>query len=147
MFGLRKSLKDPLADVRTADRWISGFSTSDPLAVHAVVLGELGKLSDRNARRTHLQLAAVFRLDDHADSLRRTLTLQYLEQDNRSSRVESQLWQSLFDLSQAFLVCYRAFSQDLDKHTQNAKWQAMRPELLTREIIHLGLDAKTRLYR
>ena len=147
MFGFGKSTRDPLADKKTVERWYASFPTSDPLGTHAAVLVELGTLADRNSQRTPARLEAVFHLDVVSEPLRRQLTAQYLEHGNRSSRVENQLWQSLFDLTQGFLLCYHAFQGELAAHAQNHKWQSMRPELIARQITHEGIDAKIRLYR
>ncbi len=147
MFGFGKSLKDPLADAKTAERWLATFPPNDPLAVHAAILVELGALSERNARRAPARLEAVFYLDAHTEQLRRSLTAQYLEHGSRSTRVESQIWQAMFDLTQGFLLCYQAFARDAGEHAQNNKWQPLIPELIARQIIHQGLDAKIRLYR
>src|ERR1700682_5851903 len=129
MFGFGKSLKDPLADAKTAERWLATFPPNDPLAVHAAIMVELGALSERTARRAPSRLEAVFYLDAHAEALRRSLTAQYLEHSSRSSRVESQIWQAMFDLAQGFLLCYQAFARDAGEHVQNNKWQALLPEL------------------
>ncbi|MGH8714187.1 MAG: hypothetical protein ACREYB_09285, partial [Casimicrobiaceae bacterium] len=147
MFGFGKSIKDPLADAKTADRWLATFPANDPLGMHAAILTELGALSERNASRVPARLEAVFRLDVQSESLRRTLTAQYQEHGSRSSRVESQLWQALFDLTQGFLLCYQAFARDVSDHAPSNRWRALLPELIVRQIIHHGLDAKIRLYR
>src|SRR5437867_4312612 len=147
MFGFGKSLKDPLADAKTAERWLASFPPNDPLAVHGAIMVELGALAERTARRPPSRLEAVFYLDTHADPLRRSLTAQYLEHSRRSTRVESQLWQAMFDLAQAFLLCYQSFARDASEHVQNNKWQSLLPELIARQIIQQGLDAKIRLYR
>jgi hypothetical protein len=147
MFGFGKSQKDPLADAKSAERWLASFPTSDPLAVHAALLVELGALTERDARRTPARLEAVFYLDAQTEGLRKSLTAQYLEHGNRSTRVESQLWQALFDLTQGFLLCYQAFDRDISQFAQNNKWQLLQPQLIARQIIHQGLDAKIRLYR
>ena len=81
------------------------------------------------------------------EPLRRSLTTQYLDHGNRSSRVENQLWQALFDMTQGFLQCYQAFGREIIGRAQNNKWQALLPELLARQIMHQGVDAKIRLYR
>jgi hypothetical protein len=117
------------------------------LAVHGAIMVELGALAERTARRAPSRLEAVFYLDAHADPLRRSLTAQYLEHSRRSTRVESQLWQAMFDLAQAFLLCYQSFARDASEHPQNNKWQSLLPELIARQIIQQGLDAKIRLYR
>jgi hypothetical protein len=147
MFGFGKSIKDPLADAKTAERWLSTFPANDPLAAHSAILTELGALSERNAHRTPARLEAVFRLDVQTEALRRTLTSQYHEHGTRSSRVESQLWQAMFDLTQGFLLCYQAFAREVSDHAQSNRWRALLPELIARQIIHHGLDAKIRLYR
>ena len=147
MFGLGKSQKDPLADAKSAERWLASFPASDPLAVHAALLVELGALTERDARRTPARLEAVFYLDVQTEALRKSLTTQYLEHGNRSTRVESQLWQALFDLTQGFLLCYQAFDREISQHPQNNRWQLLQPQLIARQIIHQGLDAKIRLYR
>jgi hypothetical protein len=147
MFGLSRSPKDPLADAKTAERWLASFPASDPLAVHSALLVELGALTERDARRAPARLEAVFRLDVQTEPLRKLLTAQYLEHGNRSTRVESQLWQALFDLTQGFLLCYQAFEREISQHSQNNRWQALLPQLIARQIIHQGLDAKIRLYR
>jgi hypothetical protein len=82
-----------------------------------------------------------------ARSLRGSLTAQYLEHASRSPTIENQLWQSMSDLSQGFLACYGAFAGEVARHAQSNKWQALLPELIARQIMHLGFDAKIRLFR
>jgi hypothetical protein len=147
MFGFGKTIKDPLVDAKTAERWLGLFPVNDPLAMHGAVLAELGRLTERIAKRTPGRLEAVFFVDRSTDSLRKSLTAQYLEHGNRSTRVESQLWQALFDLTQTFLLCYQAFARELTDHAQSHKWQSLLPELIARQIMHQGLDAKIRLFR
>ena len=98
-------------------------------------------------RLTLAALEAVLRLDALAQGVRSALTAQYIEHATRSSRIEHQLWSALFDHSQAFLVAYAAFMQDLGEHAQSGKWQALLPLLIERQIVHMGLEAKVRLYR
>ena len=147
MFGFGKSSRDPLADARAADRWLASFPAGDPLALHAEVVAELGRAADRNAERSPLRLEAIFHLDTHTRSLCRNLIAQYIEHAARSSKIENQLWQALFDLTQSFLVCYGAYAREIAERGQSAKWQALLPETVARQIRHLGLDAKVRLFR
>lgn len=147
MFGLRKDNKDPLADARSAERWLASLPSNDPFAVEHDVLAELAKLCTKEARHTPQGLEAVFRVDLETARLRGTLIAQYVDHSTRSSRIETQLWQSLFDLSQGFLACYGEFAHEVARHAQSKKWQALLPELVARQIMHLGLDAKIRLFR
>src|SRR5262249_26177684 len=103
--------------------------------------------AERDAKRPPARLEAVFHVDAHTDALRRMLTTQYLEHGNRSTRVESQLWQALFDLAQGLLLSYQAFAREVTDHAQSHKWQSLLPGLIARQIIQQGLDAKVRLFR
>jgi hypothetical protein len=104
MLGFGKPTRDPLSDSKTVGRWITAFPSGDPLALHGEVLAELGRISERHARRTPGRLEAVFELDAQTAPLRAALTAQYIEHANRSSKIEHQLWSALFDLTQAFLL-------------------------------------------
>lgn len=146
MFGLTKTAKDPLADARSAQRWLAAFPPGDPLAVHGDLVAELARSADPGARHAPANLEAVFALDAGTAELRRTLTAQYIDNASRSARIENQLWSALFDLSQAFLAAYHAFEREAQARG-SGKWQQLLPELLARQIAHLGLDAKTRLFR
>ena len=147
MFGFGKTIKEPLADAKTAERWLASFPANDPLSMHGAVLVGLGRLTERDAKRTPGRLEAIFCVDRFTDPLRKNLTAQYLEHGNRSTRVENQLWQALFDLTQGFLLCYQAFAREVTDHAQSNKWQSLLPELIARQITHQGLDAKIRLFR
>ena len=147
MFGLRKESKGHLADAKSAERWFASLPANDPLAIERDVLAELGKLTDVHARHTPQGLEAVFRIDIETKNLRDTLISQYLEHASRSSKIENQLWQSLFDLSQGFLACYGEFAREAAQHAQSKKWQSLLPELVARQIMHHGLDARIRLFR
>ena len=147
MFGFGPSGKDPLADVRAAERWFATFPPNDPLARHGELLAELGRLAVPAAKRSPQRLEAVFFADAHCGALRKSLTAQYIEHASRSSKIEHQLWSAMFDLTQAFLVTYSVFAQEVAQHAQSPKWQQLLPELLGRQIISMGIDAKIRLFR
>jgi len=147
MFGFGKTTKDPLADAKSAERWFAAQPAGDPLAIHAELMSALGAIAERGRERTPAMLEAVFRADTLAQPVREALTAQYIEHATRSSRIEHQLWSALFDLTQAFLLAYQAFAGDVADHAQSGKWQTLLPALIARQIVHLGLEAKIRLYR
>src|SRR5512135_221672 len=147
MFAFWKSTRDPLADARNAARWLSTLSPTDTLAVHTDVAAELARIAGSGITRTPSRLQAVFHVDAQTAGQRQTLIDQYLEHAARSSRIENQLWSALFELSQAFLQTYHSFAREMDDHPQDARWQALLPELVCRQVAHLGLDARARLYR
>jgi hypothetical protein len=146
MFGFGKTTRDPLADAKSAERWFAAQPAGDPLAIHAELMSALGAIAERGRERTPAMLEAVFRADTLAQPVREALTTQYIEHASRSSRIEHQLWSALFDLTQAFLLAYQAFSGDVAEHAQS-KWQSLLPALIARQVAHLGLETKIRLYR
>jgi len=147
MFRFRKKPHGPFDDTKSVQRWIASLPVNDPLAGQGELLLELRRLAERTARRTPAGLAAVFIVDTKANRVVRTLMAQYAEHANRSSKIENQLWHALFDLTQGFQTCYAAFAREIANHSQHGKWQELLPELLTRQLVHLGHDAKIRLYR
>ncbi len=147
MFGFGKNNNDPLADVKSAERWLATFPGNDPLAAHAGLVAALGAVAEPGARRTPQRLETLMHLDHHCGPLRKSLTQQYIEHATRSTKIENQLWSALFDLTQAFLVAYYAFAREMSHHSQSAKWQQLLPQLVCRQVVHMGLDARIRLYR
>ena len=147
MFGFLKSRKDPLADVRSAERWFSTPSTADALTTKQGLIEELGRITAPAAKLTPRRLSASFVIDAHAEHLFRSLTAQYVDHANRSAKIERQLWSALFDLSQAFQTAFRTYEHAALDHEHSGRWQQLLPELVCRQIVHLGHDAKARLYR
>ena len=146
MFGFWKSTKGPLADPRSAERWLATLPPTDAVAQHAEVTRELEQVVESESRRTPAQLQALFRVDAHSVEHRQTLVKQYLEHATRSSRIENQLWTTLFSLSQTFLTAYEAFARDIAHHP-NPRWLALQPELICRQLQHLALVARARMFR
>jgi hypothetical protein len=148
MFGFGNSRqRDRLADVKSVERWLASSPGNDPLSLHGEVLAELGRVTERDARLTLTRLEAVFFLDARTADMRRALTAQYIEHASRSSKIENQLWSALFDLTQAFLLAYQAFAREIASRAMSGKWQTVFPQLVVRQVMHLALDAKIRLFR
>jgi cyclic-di-GMP-binding protein len=147
MFGFLKSRNDPLADARSAARWCSTPSTADALALKQDLIAELSRVTAPTAKLTPRRLSALFVIDAHAEHLFRSLTAQYAEHANRSAKIERQLWSALFELSQAFQTALRAYEHAALDNEHSGRWQQLLPELVCRQIVHLGHDAKARLYR
>ena len=147
MFGFGRSTKDPLSDVRAAGRWLSTLPGADTLAVHSDVIAQLERIAGQTATRTPSSLQAVFHVDAQTGTQRLALIGQYVEHANRSSKIENQLWTALFGLTQSFLLTYQSFAREIADRPQSARWQELLPELTCRQIAHLALDARVRLFR
>ncbi|MBS0327743.1 MAG: hypothetical protein JSS46_14525 [Proteobacteria bacterium] len=146
MFGFWKSTKGPLADPRSAQRWLATLPPADAVAQHTELTRELEQVVESDSPRTPAQLQALFRVDAHSLDHRRTVVAQYLEHATRSSRIENQLWTALFSLSQTFLTAYQAFARDIERHP-NSRWHGLQPELICRQLQHLALVARARMFR
>jgi hypothetical protein len=147
MFRLRKKSFGPFDDLTSVQRWLASLPANDPLAVQRDLVAELRRLAERTAPRTPSGLAAVFIVDRKTKRVVRTLMAQYAEHAIRSSKIENQLWHALFDLTQGFQACYAAFAREIADHAHDGKWQILLPELIARQLVHLGHDAMIRLYR
>ncbi len=147
MFGFGRSTKDPLSDVRAAERWLSTLPGGDTLAVHSDVIAQLERVAGQMGTRTPNGLRAVFHVDAQTGGQRRALIDQYIEHASRSSKIENQLWTALFGLTQGFLRSYQAFAQEITDRPQSQRWQELMPELVCRQVVHLALDARIRLFR
>ena len=79
MFRFRKSGKDPLADIRAAERWLATLPGDDTLAVHSDVVAQLDRVSGNSGTRTPPGLRAVFHVDAQTMPQRRALIAQYVE--------------------------------------------------------------------
>ncbi|HET8832365.1 MAG TPA: hypothetical protein VFN86_09835 [Casimicrobiaceae bacterium] len=147
MFGFGKASKDPLSDVKAAERWLATLPGADTLAVHSNVIGELERVAGPLTQRTPQRLRAVFHVDAQTGAQRRALVTQYIEHARRSSKIENQLWTALFGLTQAFLMTYQSFAREIADRPQTGRWQPLLPELICRQVVHLALDARIRLFR
>jgi len=147
MFGFGKSSKDPLSDIKAAERWLATLPGADTLAVHSNVIGELERATGAGANRTPQRLRAVFHVDAQTGAQRRALIGQYIEHASRSSKIENQLWTALFGLTQGFLQTYQSFAREIVERPQSGRWQELMPELICRQLVHLALDARVRLFR
>jgi cyclic-di-GMP-binding protein len=147
MFGFGRSSKDPLADVKAAERWLSTLPGADTLALHSDVIAQLERAAGQTTERTPHRLRAVFHVDAQTSEQRRALIAQYIDHANRSSKIENQLWTALFGLTQSFLHTYQSFAREMTDRPQSRRWQELLPELVCRQIVHLALDARVRLFR
>jgi hypothetical protein len=131
----------------TASRWDA--RSSDGLPRSGTTRARPRRLQelDGTGRAKRAGRIAVFHVDAHTTALVKTLMAQYADHADRSPKIENQLWHALFDLTQSFQVCYAAFARDITDHGHHHRWQAMLPELIARQLVHLGKDVKIRLYR
>src|SRR4029453_4418059 len=119
----------------------------DALTMHERIRSVLAEVTAPGVTLTPKRLAALFVIDAHALALFKALTVQYIGHAGRSVKIERQIWSAIFDLTQAFQAAYQNFGRVAFENESNAKWHGMIPELLCRHVVHLGRDAKARLYR
>ena len=147
MLEFLRARKDPLADARSAERWFATPLATDALARKQDLIAALNRITGPSAKLTPRRLRALFVFDAHAHQIFRALTSQYVEHANRNAKIERQLWSALFDLTQAFQNAFRTYERVALDNEHSARWQQLLPELVCRQVVHLGRDAKARLYR
>ena len=143
-----KTIKDPLADVKSAERWLASLSEQRPARGRSTTCWPSSEArTERSAERTPQRLEAVFYVDAQTASLREHADRAiHRARDAAGRRSRHQLWSSLFDLTQAFPRLLGDSRARCPTTRRATKWQALLPELVARQIMHLGLDAKIRLY-
>src|SRR4029450_1101891 len=125
MFAFGSSRNDPLADARSAERWIAAGVTSDALTMHERIRSVLAEVTAPGVTLTPRRLAALFVIDAHALALFKALTVQYIGHAGRSVKIERQIWSAIFDLTQAFQAAYQNFGRVAFENESNPKWRAM----------------------
>ena len=147
MFGFGKSNKDPLADVSSVERWLASFPENDPLALTARSSPNSDAIAEPAAHRTPGPRGDVLRRRRTAPPLRRP--------DGAVHRARESQFQ---DRAPALVLAVRPDPGVPGRllRIRPRRVQARRrapggsrccPNSLCRQIIHIGLDAKIRIYR
>ena len=143
-----QSSSGPLGDIRSAERWVASLPANDPLVAQRSIVAELHKLAARTARRTPAVLEAVFVVDTHVERAR-------AQPDDAIRRAREPLAQ---DRGPALACAVRARARIRSSATRRSPARSPIPcpatngrrccrSLIARQIVHLGRDAKLRLYR
>lgn len=147
LFGFLSNRKenDPLLNAKAVQAWWVQVESNDAIGIQLEASKILKDMPlDRLDRN---RLHGLFTLDQQLAGARSGLVTQYVTSFRVSVDVEKRLWQSSFDLSQAFINAYEMVLQVLPAKVDPKKWRTDLPLVLTRLIHHRSVDAKFRLFR
>jgi hypothetical protein len=142
-----RSLNDPLAGSRTAQRWIAALPATDAMAIQKESLDLIADFPGTRRDIGPAQVEALLKIDARLEPVIAQLTQQYATNYQKSTGVESRLWHSVFDLVKAFSAAYAMGLRAGYPRAENKRWRALLPWVLVRLAFYKGLDGKYRLFR
>ena len=138
---------DPLLTPKTASGWLRQLPTLDVIGRQQHVMRAFDEM--RRARKVVdlNRIAALEFLDSALGADRRQLTKQYVENVDTSPKLADRLGQALQEMTQGFILCYRAALEEGFRQTENPRWKPVIPKLFSRLVHYYGTDAKLRVFR
>jgi cyclic-di-GMP-binding protein len=144
-FGKRND--DPLANLKTASRWIESLPIGDAFKCQEAILGALKRFNENSTQYTKDRLAIFMLLDEKSRDLQDTLVRQYLRNPRMSRPVESQLWHAVYGLYWEIARGYHSFVLHLARTAGRVPHEAAIPLVTLRAIRTFGLLLKWRAIR
>jgi hypothetical protein len=95
-FGKRED--DPLANLKSAMRWVENLPLGDAVKCQQAIFKELKRFNENSTQYSKDRLAIFMLLDEKSRDLQDTLVRQYLRNPRMSRQVESQLWHAVYGL-------------------------------------------------
>ena len=136
---------DPLTSVRAATAWLRELPTQD-----VVMRCDVARRALEQSRQLQPDVARAQALL-HTDAALRAgchrLLRQYVESVETASNASPQLWQSGFDITQAFIGAYRSVLDAAMTPKAHGDWKPHLPLLMTRLMHHYAAEAKLRIFR
>lgn len=108
-----KSSNDPLANLKTATRWVESLPLADAFKCQQSITSALKRFEGGPEQFTRERLAIFMLLDEKSRDLQETLTQQYLRNPRMSRHVESQLWHAIYGLYWELARGYNNFALHL----------------------------------
>lgn len=144
-FGRRDD--DPLANLKTAKRWLEELPLADAFKCQQAILGALKRFEGGPEHFTRDRLAIFILLDEKARDLQDTLTHQYLRNPRMSRQVESQLWHAIYGFYWELARGYNAFALYLAHQSHRNEQDPVVSLITLRAIRAFGQLLKWRAIR
>ena len=142
-----KRTDDPLANTKTASRWIESLPIGDAFKCQEAILGALKRFNENSTQFTKDRLAVFMLLDEKSRDLQDTLVRQYLRNPRMSRPVESQLWHAVYGLYWELARGYHTFVLHLAREAGTVQREESVPLLTLRAIRAVGQLLKWRATR
>ncbi|WP_324780403.1 hypothetical protein [Thiobacillus sedimenti] len=142
-----KRTDDPLANLKTATRWLESLPIGDAFKCQEAILGALRRFNENSTEYTKDRLAVFMLLDERCRDLQDTLVRQYLRNPRMSRPLESQLWHAVYGLYWEIARGYHTFVLHLSREGAGALQDETIPLLTLRAIRTFGQLLKWRAIR
>jgi hypothetical protein len=138
----------PLANLKTATRWVESLPLGDAFKCQQAIANELRRFNEHSTLYTKDRLAIFMLLDEKSRDLQDTLARQYLRNPRMSRTVESQLWHAVYGLYWETARGYHTFVLHLARETGRHHHQDGSIPLITlRALRAMGQLLKWRAIR
>jgi hypothetical protein len=142
-----KDAADPLPNAKSAAAWLRQLPALDVIGRQQQVTYALDSMRKAQPVFDVSRITAIQFVDAALGADRRQLIKQYVENAESSPKLADRIWQSLWELSQAFMLTYQGALESALRQTQNARWKSMLPLLFVRLVHFHGTDAKLRVFK
>jgi hypothetical protein len=142
-----KDPADPLQSAKSAAAWLRELPALDVIGRQQHVMRALDTLRKSQPAIDLSRIGAIQFADAALGADRRQLIKQYIENAESSPKLADRIWQSLWEISQAFTLVYQTALEHALRQPANARWKSVLPLLFVRLVHFHGTDAKLRVFK
>jgi len=138
---------DPLANIKSATRWVENLPIGDAFKCQQAIFSELKRFNENSTQYTKDRLAIFMLLDEKSRDLQDTLVRQYLRNPRMSRPLESQLWHAVYGLYWEVARGYHTFVLHFAREVGKNQHENQIPLITLRAIRTFGQLLKWRAIR
>jgi hypothetical protein len=136
---------DPLTSYESAEQFSRSLPLDDPFKTLKALSDALSALPNRPAPDIN-QLGVLLALDHRTERLREELLINSVDRGLRWPP-ENAIWQSIFELSDAFGCAYEHFLRRIREKASNKAWLECAPRVLVHLFRHREVQSLLSLFR
>jgi hypothetical protein len=138
---------DTLQNAKTAAAWLRALPALDVIGRQQHVINALDAMRKTQPSLDLGRIGAIQFVDAALGADRRQLIKQYIENAEGSPKLADRIWQSLWEMSQAFTLVYQAALEHALRQASNSRWKSVLPLLFVRLVHFHGTEAKLRVFK
>jgi hypothetical protein len=142
-----KDAGDTLQSAKIASAWLRGLPALDVIGRQQHVIRALDAMRKTQSTLDLGRIGAIQFVDAALGADRRQLIKQYIENAEGSPKLADRIWQSLWEMSQAFTLAYQTALEHALRQSSNSRWKSVLPVLFVRLVHFHGTDAKLRVFK
>lgn len=146
-FGRKKPPTDPLGTIKAATVWMNDLPMGDTFAAHEKLVAALSEFNEKSGDFSKERLKVLMHLDEGAQPLQQSLTLQYITNPRMSKQVESRLWNAVFSMNWQLARGYHMFVMSYVGDPNHSEFKHEIPLITARAIRHFAMQAKWHYFR